>query len=271
MDMKINTTTMQKIKIFQVDAFTSELFKGNPAAVCLLDHWLDDTLMQSIAAENNLSETAFVVQNGEKYGIRWFTPTVEVDLCGHATLASAFVIFNQCDFKGDAIILHSPRSGELKVRHDGMKLYLDFPADVFDRCENLPEITTGIGFTPLEVYRGKTDYMAVLSSEVEVHNIQPDFEKIIKLDARGLIVTAPGKKVDFVSRFFGPQSGVNEDPVTGSAHTTLTPYWSNRLGKTRMTATQISKRGGWLDCQNAGSRVYIGGEAQLYLTGEINI
>lgn len=260
---------MQKIKIFQVDAFTDQLFSGNPAAVCLPDHWPHDAVMQSVAAENNLAETAFVITTGDHFGIRWFTPTVEVDLCGHATLASAYVIFNHTDYHRDEIIFISPRSGELKVRRNGKKLYLDFPADVISRCENHPELTKGIGLVPLEVYRGKTDYLAVLGSEAEVQDILPDFAAIEKLDARGLIVTAPGNSVDFISRFFGPQSGVPEDPVTGSAHTTLTPYWAERLGKTMLTARQISKRGGFLDCQNAGSRVYIGGEAQLYLTGEI--
>ncbi len=262
---------MKTIKIYQVDAFTSQLFGGNPAAVCLLDQWLEDALMQLIAAENNLAETAFVVRTGDQFEIRWFTPTLEVDLCGHATLASAYVIFHQTGFDGEEIILQSPRSGELKVSREGKKLFLNFPADVIVKCENLPEITQGIGLNPLEVFRGKTDYMAVLASEEDVHNIRPDFVAIEKMDARGLIVTAPGNHVDFVSRFFGPQSGVNEDPVTGSAHTTLTPYWSEKLGKSILTARQISKRGGSLDCRNAGPRVFIGGEAQLYLVGEILI
>jgi PhzF family phenazine biosynthesis protein len=265
----IKSISMRRIKIFQVDAFTSELFKGNPAAVCLLDQWLDDQFMQSIAAENNLAETAFVVTTGERFEIRWFTPTVEVDLCGHATLASAYVIFNHTDYTAGEIILNSPRSGELSVRKEGKKLFLNFPADELSRCENLPAITRGIGLTPLEVYRGKTDYMAVLGSEEEVQNIHPDFVFIEKLDARGLIVTAPGNHVDFVSRFFGPQSGVDEDPVTGSAHTTLAPYWSGRLGKAGLSAKQISKRGGELQCRYAPPRVIIGGEAQLYLIGEI--
>jgi PhzF family phenazine biosynthesis protein len=210
-----------------------------------------------------------VITGGDHFGIRWFTPTVEVDLCGHATLASAYVIFNHTDYQGDEIKFISPRSGELKVRRNGKKLFLDFPVDVISRCENHPEITKGIGVVPLEVYKGKTDYLAVLGSEAEVKNILPDFAAIEKLDARGLIVTAPGNSVDFISRFFGPQSGVPEDPVTGSAHTTLTPYWAERLGKSMLAARQISKRGGFLECQNAGSRVYIGGEARLYLTGEI--
>jgi PhzF family phenazine biosynthesis protein len=260
---------MKKIKFYQVDAFTDHLFGGNPAAVCLLDSWVDDQLMQSIATENNLAETAFVVRYGYRFEIRWFTPTVEVDLCGHATLASAYVIFNHTDFIYDEIVFHSHRSGELRVKRDGRQLFLDFPADEFYRCENLPGIIKGIGMTPLELYRGKTDYMAVLGSEAEVHDIQPDFGIIEKLDARGLIVTAPGESVDFVSRFFGPQSGVNEDPVTGSAHTTLIPYWAGKLGKTTLRARQISSRIGSLDCQYLPPRVIIGGEAQLYAIGEI--
>jgi PhzF family phenazine biosynthesis protein len=262
-------TPMQTIKIYQVDAFTSRLFKGNPAAVCLLDEWLSDDLMQLIAAENNLSETAFVVAAVAGYAIRWFTPTVEVDLCGHATLASAYVIFNHTDYAGAEISFHSHRSGELKVRKDGEKLFLDFPADVYARCENLPGITQGIGCEPLEVYRGKTDFMAVLGSEEEVLGIIPDFAVLATLDARGLIVTAPGRQVDFVSRFFGPAAGVNEDPVTGSAHTTLTPYWADRLGRTELKAAQLSHRRGWLECRYQPPRVIIGGEARLYLTGEI--
>ncbi|MDP1620838.1 MAG: PhzF family phenazine biosynthesis protein [Bacteroidales bacterium] len=260
---------MKKIKFFQVDAFTDHLFGGNPAAVCLLDQWLDDRLMQAIAMENNLSETAFVVKQGDRFAIRWFTPTVEVDLCGHATLASAFVIFNHSDFQGGEIIFHSLRSGELKVRQDLGKLFLDFPADEIHGCDMIPEIIKGTGSTPLEVYRGKSDYMAVFGSEEEVLGILPDFDTIEKIDARGLIVTAHGNTVDFVSRFFGPQSGVDEDPVTGSAHTTLIPYWSGRLGKTILHAKQLSKRVGNLDCQFLPPRVIIGGEAQLFASGEI--
>lgn len=260
---------MRKIKFYQVDAFTGHLFGGNPAAVCLLDHWLDDGVMQSIGAENNLAETAFIVNKGNHYEIRWFTPTVEVDLCGHATLASAYVVFNHTDFRGAEITFHSPRSGKLNVRKKGEKLFLDFPADEFSRCDNLPEITRGLGLTPREVYKGKTDYMAVLGSEEEVLGVLPDFVAIAKLDARGLIITAPGNTVDFVSRFFGPQSGVNEDPVTGSAHTTLIPYWSERLGKNAMRAMQVSARVGTLECTNLPPRVIIGGEAQLYASGDI--
>lgn len=262
---------MKNIKIYQVDAFTTHLFGGNPAAVCLLDHWLDDALMQSVAAENNLSETAFVVRKENFFEIRWFTPAIEVDLCGHATLASAYVIFNHTGYSAPSISFLSPRSGKLAVTREGTKIILDFPADEITPADILPEIKQCIGIVPLEVYKGKSDYMAVLGSENEVRSVQPDLNAISSLDARGLIITAPGDEVDFVSRFFGPQSGVDEDPVTGSAHTTLTPYWSGRLGKTTLSARQISKRGGSLDCQHTGHRVYIGGHAKLYLTGEIFI
>jgi PhzF family phenazine biosynthesis protein len=260
---------MKKIKFYQVDAFTGHLFGGNPAAVCLLDQWLDDALMQSVAAENNLAETAFILKTGDDFDIRWFTPTLEVDLCGHATLASAYVIFNHCDYQADEIIFHTPRSGELRVRKNQGKLFLDFPEDTFSRCGMLPEIIKGLGVTPLELYKGKTDYMAVVESEDEVQGIRPDFYVIGTLDARGLIVTAPGNTVDFVSRFFGPQSGIDEDPVTGSAHTTLIPFWSVKLGKKVLSARQISYRIGSLDCQYLPPRVIIGGEAQLFASGEI--
>ncbi len=260
---------MKKIRFYQVDAFTSRLFGGNPAAVCLLDKWLDNHLMQSVAAENNLSETAFVVATAQGFDIRWFTPTVEVDLCGHATLASAYVVFNYCNYQADEITFNSPRSGILKVRKDGDMLFLDFPADAFTRCDILPEIRAGVGLIPLEVYKGKTDYMAVFRTEAEVRHMRPDYKVIGKIEARGLIVTAPGQDVDFVSRFFGPQSGVDEDPVTGSAHTTLVPYWSARLGKQELSALQISARAGTLQCGYQPPRVIIGGKAQLYATGEL--
>jgi len=260
---------MQKIKIFQVDAFTDHLFGGNPAAVCLLDQWLPTELMQSIAAENNLAETAFVVRSGDSYHIRWFTPAVEVELCGHATLASGYVLFNHDGFTGKDILFHSRFSGELKVRKEGRKLFLDFPADDVTPCNSHDAIARGIGIRPLQTFRGKTDFMAVLGSEEEVCNVCPDLAEIAKLDARGLVITASGNHVDFVSRFFAPQSGIDEDPVTGSAHTTLIPYWAARLDKNEMTAMQVSKRTGSLECRYLPPRVIIGGEAQLYLSGEI--
>ena len=261
---------MQRIKIFQVDAFTNALFSGNPAAVCLTDQWLTDQTMQSIAMENNLSETAFVVPAGDAYEIRWFTPVTEVDLCGHATLASACILFNQQGYPGSVIRFRSPRSGALNVRKDGEMFYLDFPTDTLVSLSGeYTMIERGMGIQPIEVYKGKTDYLAVVANESEVRHLKPDFNEISKLDARGLIVTAKGDQVDFVSRFFAPQSGINEDPVTGSAHTSLLPYWVKKLGKNQLIARQLSARGGQLHCEFKNDRCLIGGEARLYLTGEI--
>jgi PhzF family phenazine biosynthesis protein len=262
---------MEKIKIYQVDAFADRLFSGNPAAVCLLDKWLADESMQSIAAENNLAETAFLVKMKDYFEIRWFTPSVEVDLCGHATLASAFVLFECLDYKEPVINFFSPRSGELKVSKEGELLYLDFPTDIMHKAGHIPLIQNGIGILPTEVYKGKTDYIAFVESEEEVLNLVPDFHEISKLEARGLIVTAKGNEVDFVSRFFAPQSGIDEDPVTGSAHTSLIPLWSEKLDKKEMVARQMSKRGGTIYCTNRGARCLIGGKAKLYLSGEIYI
>ncbi len=264
---------MTKIKMYQVDAFTDKLFAGNPAAVCLLDKWLKDELLQSIANENNLAETAFVVSNGNCFEIRWFTPTVEVDLCGHATLASAFVLFNILNHPENVLKFHSKRSGCLAVESKDNFLFLDFPTDSIElvSAEQYNIIEQCIGLNLIELYKGKTDYMAVIESENSLQHLQPDFTEITKLKARGLIVTAKGDAVDFVSRFFAPQSGINEDPVTGSAHTSLIPYWSNRLNKNKLIARQISKRGGQLLCEFKDQRCLIGGNARLYLTGEINL
>ena len=260
---------MKKIRIFQIDAFADRLFAGNPAAVCLLDHWIDEQTMQQIAAENNLSETAFIVPAADSYEIRWFTPVVEVDLCGHATLAGAFVLLNFYNQKAEEINFFSPRSGVLNVSKDRDLLWLDFPADSIAPSPDFYLVQKAIGLKPLELFRGKTDYMAVLRSEEEIRRLKPDFSAVTELPARGLIVTAPGIEADFVSRFFAPQSGIEEDPATGSAHTTLIPYWSERLGKKVMQAAQLSKRGGTFFCRNDGSRMAIGGRARLYLTGEI--
>lgn len=263
---------MQRIKIFQIDAFTDKLFAGNPAAVCILDKWLSDDLMQSIANENNLAETAFVVPNGKDFEIRWFTPTTEVDLCGHATLASAFVVFNLLDYPDSLIRFNSPRSGLLSVKKNGEMLYLDFPTDTLELISGFQNIMeTCIGIKPIEVYKGKTDYIAVIDSESSLVNLQPNLEEISKLKGRGLIVTAKGDHVDFVSRFFAPQSGIDEDPVTGSAHTSLSPLWAKKLGKSNFTAHQLSRRGGQLTCEFNHDRCLIGGEAKLYLTGEIKL
>lgn len=260
-----------KIKMFQVDAFTSKLFGGNPAAICILDNWLANDLMQSIAAENNLAETAFIVKNDTGYDIRWFTPAVEVDLCGHATLASAHVVFNYLHSAGDELIFTSPRSGILKVTRAGKLLTLNFPTDVFEKVQTPAVLIQCFGNNVVETFKGKTDYMAVFATEQEVVNMVPDLNLVSTLSGRGLIVTAPGTNVDFVSRFFAPQSGINEDPVTGSAHTTLTPYWAGKLGKDKLTAIQVSERKGHLQCTNNGDRVDISGYAVTYLQGEIEV
>lgn len=261
------------MKIYQIDAFTDRLFSGNPAAVCILDKWIDDDLMQSIGNENNLAETAFVVTRDKDFEIRWFTPTTEVDLCGHATLAAAFVLFNILDYPDSEVRFHSTKSGLLTVsKNDGM-LYLDFPTDTLDLVvESLKAtIEKCIGIKPIELFKGKTDYIAIIDSEQQLNNLRVDLNEISKLDARGLIVTARGDSTDFVSRFFAPQSGINEDPVTGSAHTSLIPIWSEKLGRKQLTAKQLSKRGGELFCELKQERCLIGGNAKLYMTGEINL
>jgi predicted PhzF superfamily epimerase YddE/YHI9 len=258
------------IRLYQIDAFTDELFRGNPAAVCPLETWLPDDLMQKIAQENNLAETAFYVRTGDRFRIRWFTPAVEVDLCGHATLAAAYVIFRYDGFPDPSIELDS-RSGLLSVRREGDLLVLDFPADTLARVEAPPGLVEGLGGRPLEFWKGKTDYLAVFGAQREVEALAPDFRRLAAVPARGIIVTAPGDGPDFVSRFFGPQVGIDEDPVTGSAHTSLAPYWAVRLGKTEMSAVQLSKRRGWLRVRLAGDRVEIAGRARAYLEGRITI
>lgn len=262
---------MSSIKIYQIDAFSNKLFSGNPAAVCVLDKWLDDQTMQNIAAENNLAETSFAVRQKGGYAIRWFTPTVEVDLCGHATLATAFVLFNIMGHPQEEISFYSLNSGELKVFQEGSILFLDFPSDQLERVDPPLNIQQCINVAPKEAYKGKSDYLVLLKDEEEVLGIKPNFREIAKIPARGLIVTSRGKSCDFVSRFFGPQSGIDEDPVTGSAHTSLTPFWANKLDRPNMTAKQLSSRGGNLTCRYLGDRCHIGGSAVLYLTGEINI
>ena len=259
-----------KIKICQVDAFTGKLFGGNPAAVCPLDEWLPDALMQKIAMENNLSETAFFTRNGKGYSIRWFTPRTEVALCGHATLASAHIIFTQLQEKQEEIVFES-KSGALKVGRKGNLLVLNFPADHALPVQYPEDAVRAIGAEPTACFKGRTDYLFVYKSEQQVIDIQPDFRMLYSARVRGIIVTAPGKQVDFVSRFFAPAVGVDEDPVTGSAHTTLIPYWSERLGKKEMKAMQCSARGGYIECLDADDRVEIGGEAVTYLTGEIQV
>ncbi len=261
-----------KQTLYQIDAFTNTAFKGNPAAVCILDDWLEESLMQKIAMENNLAETAFLVKNGERYHIRWFTPELEVDLCGHATLASAYVLFNYYHVSDKIISFYSARSGPLSVEKEQHGyMTMNFPADELRQEGEIPELAEALGRSPLETFRGKTDYLLIFDSQSEIEALNPDFLRLSKIEARGVIVSAQGDEVDFVSRFFAPQSGIIEDPVTGSAHTSLTPYWSGALGKTKLSAKQISARGGDLQCEFLGDRVKITGQAAPYLVGEITI
>ena len=261
----------KKIKIFQVDAFTDKVFHGNPAAVCILDKWIKDEEMQKIGFENNLSETAFVVKKNCDYEIRWFTPTTEVDLCGHATLAAAHILYEYYNYQSEKINFHSHTSGLLTVEKKNNYLTLDFPTDIYEQADPPEVLIAAFGKIPLETYRGKTDYLLIFSSQKEIEEIKPDLNLISSVSCRGVIISAPGTDTDFVSRFFAPLAGVNEDPVTGSAHTTLTPYWSKKLGKTILTAKQVSKREGELKCELQGERVKITGKAVIYLKGEIKI
>ena len=262
---------MIKLPIFQIDAFTSRVFKGNPAAVVPLDSWLPDATLQAIAAENNLSETAYFVAEDDGWRLRWFTPAVEVDLCGHATLATAHLIFTRLSADADRVRFLT-RSGPVEViRENGGRLALDFPsspATPVNDTAKLDAVAAALGRRPGELLFGM-DYMAVFAGEADVASLAPDLGCVAKLGGRGMIVTAPGRECDFVSRFFGPNVGIPEDPVTGSAHCTLTPYWSRRLVKSALTARQISRRGGELFLEDRGGRTRIGGHAVLYLEGTI--
>ncbi len=260
-----------EIKIYQIDAFTEHIFSGNPAAVCPLDNWISDDLMQKIAMENNLAETAFYVRTGDVFQIRWFTPEVEVDLCGHATLAAAFVLFNYEGYNLESINFYSERSGALLVKRSGELLTLNFPTDILEQVPMNEQICAAFNHVSLEVYKGKTDYLFVFETQAQINEIEVDLKAIAALDGRGVIITAPGEDVDFVSRFFAPQSGIDEDPVTGSAHTSLTPFWSKKLDKKELTALQLSKRQGKLWCKDLDDRVEISGYAKLYLSGTIFI
>ncbi len=258
-----------RIPYYEVAAFTSKPFGGNPAGVCLLPAWLPNATLQNIAAENNLAETAFLVPRGGDFDLRWFTPETEVDLCGHATLAAAFVLFTEVGFKGDTTRFHS-QSGLLSVARSAEVLELDFPSRPPQPCIVPEALLRGLGKQSAEVLKSR-DYFAVFTSEADVRALKPDFALLATLDALGIIVTAPGSDCDFVSRFFAPGAGIAEDPVTGSAHCTLIPYWAERLGKTELFARQVSRRGGELFCHQAGERVGIGGHAVLYLRGEIEL
>ena len=261
-----------KLPIYQVDAFTDRLFGGNPAAVCPLTEWLPDSVMQSIAAENNLAETAFFVPEEGGYLLRWFTPEVEVDLCGHATLAAAYVIFEFLDRQKSAVGFRTLKAGVLNVMRDGELLSMDFPSRPGKPVVPDPQLSTVLGKAPVEVLASR-DQMAVYEHAADIAGLKPDFRALAKLDCFAVIATAPGENgVDFVSRFFAPGQGVDEDPVTGSAHCTLVPYWAERLGKTEgLQARQLSRRGGVLTCGLKGDRVSIAGNAVLYLKGEIDV
>ncbi len=259
----------QEFAIYQVDAFTSAPFAGNPAAVCPLDAWLPDETMQKIAAENNLSETAFLVRDGDTYGLRWFTPAIEVDLCGHATLGSAFVIANYLDPEAE-VLRFETKSGRLTVRRDGDLFTMDFPARAPTRLADDAAFAAALG-QPIEEALRADKNLAVLVSEAAVAAARPDLNKVAALEGDGLIITGPGESVDFVSRYFAPHAGIPEDPVTGSAHCVLTPYWARRLDKQRLTARQISARGGDLTVEDRGDRVLISGRVAPYLEGRIRV
>ncbi len=266
-----------KTPIYQVDAFADAVFKGNPAAVCPLERWLPEATMQSIAAENNLAETAFFVAragsaaagSGPDYDLRWFTPESEVDLCGHATLASAFVVFTALDARRRSVTFHT-RSGALTVGRDGEWLTMDFPARPPVASQPSAELAEALGAAPRELWKAR-DLMAVYEREDDVRGLTPSVDRVRALGVFGVIATAPGRDVDFVSRFFAPLVGIPEDPATGSSHCTLVPYWAKRLGKRELRARQVSTRGGEFQCEDRGERVTIGGRAVKYLEGSIDV
>jgi PhzF family phenazine biosynthesis protein len=259
-----------KLTIYQVDAFAEKVFEGNPAAVIPLTSWLPDPIMQQIAMENNLSETVFFVPVAGGFHIRWFTPKAEVKLCGHATLAAAHVLFNHLGFAENEIRFDS-LSGVLKVCRENDLIVLDFPASSITDTEIPPAVAKAFHISPKACLKGRDDFMLVFECEHEIELLQPDFQQLVKANTRGVICTSRSEIYDFVSRFFAPAVGVNEDPVTGSAHTMLIPFWAEKLGKNELNAKQISARGGILYCKNSGDRVKIGGKAVTFLTGEIII
>jgi PhzF family phenazine biosynthesis protein len=258
-----------KLPIFQVDAFTNRVFAGNPAAVVVMDQWLPDQLLQAIAEENNYSETAFVVPRGDFFDLRWFTPKLEMDLCGHATLASAHVIF-QHGYTAEEEIVFQSKGGSLTVRREGDLLAMNFPARPSRPIDCDAAVSKALRAIPGELYESR-DLLAVFGSQADVEALSPDFPAVAKLNTFAVIATAPGNACDFVSRFFAPGAGVPEDPVTGSAHCTLVPYWSTRLGKSKLHALQVSRRGGELFCEHYGERVVLAGRVVEYLRGEIYV
>lgn len=258
-----------KLPIYQVDAFTSRMFAGNPAAVVLLDEWLPDRVLSAIAAENNLAETAFVIPRGDAMPLRWFTPAVEVDLCGHATLATAHVLFRYA-FPSAQRLTFTTKSGDLPVTRDGERLSLDFPARPGKPVEITDAVVSALGARPRELYLAR-DLMAVFDSHAQVRDFQPDAQRLASLDVFAIIITAPGDGCDYVCRFFAPRKGIPEDPVTGSAQCILAPYWAARLGRNQLTGRQLSPRGGELNCTLEGDRVLIAGRTVEYLRGEIDV
>ncbi|MBC2717163.1 MAG: PhzF family phenazine biosynthesis protein [Desulfobacteraceae bacterium] len=259
-----------ELNIYQIDAFASKPFEGNPAAVCPLNEWLPDKTMQSIAEENNLSETAFFIPKGNGFHIRWFTPTKEVDLCGHATLATAYVLFNILSYKSDKIEFDS-KSGILTVTNNNEWIVMNFPLQPPVLCENIPEeIIKAFDIAPIECLKSE-DYVVVFDREIDIESAKPDFGQLKKLDLRGVIITAKSTRYDFIARFFAPKYGILEDPVTGSAYTQLAPYWASKIGSKRFVVKQVSSRGGELSCEIVDSRVLISGKAIKYLEGKIII
>jgi PhzF family phenazine biosynthesis protein len=261
-----------RFPIYEVNAFSNSVFGGNPAGVCPLNEWLPEELMQQVAMQNNLAETAFVVPENGDFHIRWFTPTIEVALCGHATLASAFVYFNHLGYSKPVVKFNS-KSGWLRVsKQDNGTLMLDFPSDVFEKViDPPPAIFDGLKIPESNVVKGKFDYLVELDSQKRVEELDPDFRILSTIPSRGVIATSRGEEADFVSRCFFPQSGIDEDPVTGSAHCLLTTYWSSKTGKNDFNAIQLSKRKGYVHCVLSGDRVLLSGNAVLYLKGEIEI
>lgn len=258
-----------KIRMYQVDAFAARLFEGNPAAICPLEAWLDDAVMQAIAQENNLSETAFFAPSAGHFHLRWFTPNKEVDLCGHATLATAHVLYEHMGYT-HAQAVFDTRSGALIVSKQAKGLVMDFPAIHAEACLLPSALAAGLGCQPLEVLAAE-DYLVRLADEDQVRQLAPDMAALSRLDRRGVCITAPGREADFVSRFFAPKYGIPEDPVTGSAHCMLAPYWAARLNKTELHARQISPRGGDVQCELRGERVMLAGQAVTYMTAEIDL
>lgn len=256
-----------KLPIYQIDAFAGAVFGGNPAAVVPLESWLPDATMQAIAAENNLSETAFFVPRGQEYELRWFTPVAEIDLAGHPTLATAWLVLNRLAPRRSSVVFHTKIGDRLEVVRDEDRLAMDFPSRP-PAPRQLGDVAAALGAAPAEVLAAR-DGFAVFRSEAEVRALRPDMARVAALDVMGMIATAPGSDCDFVSRFFAPKHNIPEDPVTGSAHCTLIPYWAKRLGRSKLFARQVSARGGELFCEDRGARVTIGGRAALYLEGTI--